>query len=56
MHGLFRRDDGEGTTEAPVARGGEGQADTGLLLYCRIAACIFLINTVYPVTTKLLQE
>jgi hypothetical protein len=26
------------------------------LLYCRIAACIFLINTVYSVTTKLLQE
>ncbi len=26
------------------------------LLYCRIAACIFLINTVYPVTTKLVQE
>ena len=26
------------------------------LLYCRIAALIFLITTVYPVTTKLIQE
>ncbi len=26
------------------------------LLYCRIAAVVFVINTVYPVTTKLLQE
>ena len=25
-------------------------------LYCRIAAVVFVINTIYPVTTKLLQE
>ena len=25
-------------------------------LYCRIATVVFVINTVYPVTTKLLQE
>lgn len=26
------------------------------LLYCRIGAVVFVINTLYPVTTKLLQE
>ena len=26
------------------------------LLYCRIATVVFVINTLYPVTTKLLQE
>ncbi len=25
-------------------------------LYCRIAAVVFVVNTVYPLTTKLLQE
>ena len=26
------------------------------LLYCRIATVVFVVNTVYPLTTKLLQE
>jgi hypothetical protein len=30
--------------------------DRAYLLYCRIAAVVFVINTVYPLTTKLLQE
>ena len=30
--------------------------DRAYLLYCRIAAVVFVINTVYPVTTKLIQE
>ena len=30
--------------------------DRAYLLYCRIGAVVFVINTVYPVTTKLIQE
>ena len=30
--------------------------DRAYLLYCRIATVVFVVNTVYPVTTKLLQE
>ena len=32
------------------------QMDRAYLLYCRIATVVFVINTVYPLTTKLLQE
>jgi hypothetical protein len=44
------------------AKAGPGAEEWGkrmnwaYLVYCRIAAFIFIINTVYPVTTKLLQE
>ncbi len=30
--------------------------DRAYLLYCRIGAVVFAINTIYPVTTKFLQE
>jgi hypothetical protein len=30
--------------------------DWAYRLYCRIATVVFVINTVYPLTTKLLQE
>ena len=30
--------------------------DRAYLLYCRIATVVFVINTVYPLTAKLLQE
>ncbi len=32
------------------------QTDRAYRLYCQIATVVFVINTVYPLTTKLLQE
>ena len=32
------------------------QMERAYLLYCRIATVVFVVNTVYPLTTKLLQE
>ena len=32
------------------------QMDRAYSLYCRIVAVVFVINTVYPLTSKLLQE